>query len=244
MFKTIAIDVNNTIINTNLTLQRLQSKLGHYKVLKTVFKTLPTNKKSFKKTFKEFASTKNFFLETNSNINLFYKDLATFIGLKPSKLQIKQLSEEFYNAFAKQAFLYPGSKNFLTWTKKHGLALWVVTDWPLQLVINVLESKKISHYFEGFLTSDLFGLKKTLKPFKAFLDKAGTEPKHSLMISSFEQDNNCRKLGIRFLLIKRKHLKHYKKTFIADGKASSMLQAPKTIQELEKKTYNLIPDYL
>lgn len=242
MIRAIGIDLDDTLVNENQTIRFLEKRLIDYKILKKHGFNISI--KEFKNRFKEFSKTwKTIDQGQRSKPGVFYKELCNFLGFSVSSLESKKMHDKFFSIYLKKLRLYPKTKALLDWIKKKDYKLWLISNGSLQTRAYVIEFKGISHYFDGMLTSDLFGLKRDLKIFKVFLDKTNTKPKNALMIGNGLEDGFCRKVGIRFLLVRRRATRLGRITKNVDMIITSFLKASRAIKTIEKQKYRMITDY-
>lgn len=134
---------------------------------------------------------------------LFAKEMYNLLGVEIDDETAKGLEEEFWKEIYSQVNLIKNSAEILTYLKNSGYNIIAVTNNTIEKAHTVLKNFGIMHFFDDVITSEEFGLKSTLVPFRVAMERFNLKPEQVLMVGNnlFEDVIGAKKLGIRSVLV-------------------------------------------
>lgn len=132
--------------------------------------------------------------------------VAEKLGKNPEEIR-DLITKEFYTKWEKifyHVHLYPDAIRTLSWLKKKGILLGVLSDFPVEMKLNILD---ITDYFDVALCSESVGyLKPAAEPFHALLERLDVNPQNLLYVgNNYDYDViGAHNLGIRTAHISRR----------------------------------------
>lgn len=223
--KCVMFDLCGTLMDNELALKRVDSE----------FNFPLWKKRGYKGTLKEFKKVKeevNLYLEGVKRQEklskfLFERLLSKKLKIPLSEEQIRDDFYKFYKYYIKKVKLFDSAKEILTYIKRKGLLLILISNGWQDINMKIMEKLCIKKYFDYIIISDIFGSKKSeLLPFKHVLTKFGLKSEECLMVGDkLDEDAYCRKLGIKFVLFENgKENKYFKETEGTDFKIKRLTE--------------------
>lgn len=138
------------------------------------------------------------FAASHSRLLYIQSCLESLTGKTQYRLAI-EAEKIFWNTFLKMMKLKPGVRHWLTYFKKIGLKVAIVTDLATDIQMRKIIHLEIEEYIDYLVTSEEAGAEKPASPiFKLALKKMELKPSEVIMIGdSVEKDiKGAEKLGI------------------------------------------------
>jgi HAD superfamily hydrolase (TIGR01509 family) len=111
-------------------------------------------------------------------------------GIEASEVDAKWFWATFVQVQKKLIRLHKDAKAGLTWARKHGYRIYVLTDADPYLTNDILPATGIAELWDGVITAAEAGYPKPEPPiFRLALERAGVPPSQAIMVGdSYERD--------------------------------------------------------
>ena len=130
------------------------------------------------------------------------------LGIEVDKKATETLEEKLWKLFLHEGELRPHAKETLSYLKRRGYKLAVVTNWSTVRGNEVIDAFNLRKYFDLIIISeDVGGEKSTTLPFKAALEKLGLKPEEVVMVGDRDDEDifGAKLLGMKAVKIHGSH---------------------------------------
>jgi len=185
-FKGIIFDLDNTIYDYNYT---------HKIALKNVFNYLSENSsisyEDLTNIYEEITKTVKYELNTTAsshNKSIYFKHLIEYFHLSYSLFSV--INQLYWNHFYENMKCFEGIIDFISWNKKNGIKIGILTDYETEYQIIKLEKLGLLNLVDIIITSEEVGIEKpSIQMFQTILKKMSLSTSDVIMIGdNFEKD--------------------------------------------------------
>ena len=130
------------------------------------------------------------------------------LGVRVNKEMTEALEEKLWKLFLHEGKLRPHAIETLSYLKRRGYKLAVITNWSTVTGNEVVDSFDLRKYFDLIVISeDVGGEKSTTLPFKVALEKLGLKPEEVVMVGDRDDEDifGAKLLGIKAVKIYGSH---------------------------------------
>ena len=148
------------------------------------------------------------------------------LGIEVDKKATETLEEKLWKLFLHEGELRPHAKETLSYLKRRGYKLAVVTNWSTVRGNEALDAFDLRRYFDSIVVSeDVGGEKSTTLPFKVALERLGLKPEEVVMVGDRDDEDifGAKLLGMKAVKIHGSH-RVFGETRKADHEISDLIE--------------------
>jgi len=130
------------------------------------------------------------------------------LGVEVDKEMTEALEEKLWKLFLHEGNLRPHAKEILSYLKRRGYKLAVVTNWSTVRGNEAIDAFDLRKYFDSIVVSeDVGGEKSTTLPFRVALEKLGLKSEEVVMVGDRDDEDvfGAKLLGMKAVKIHGSH---------------------------------------
>jgi HAD superfamily hydrolase (TIGR01549 family) len=235
--KAVFFDIGGTLLTTTSVLKNRMNKINRKHIEALGGKFTEEEVEEARKKADDFILKK--YGNPHKKDVIFPKVMFKFLGIKLDDDEARKIDEDFWHEIYSSIGLIKNAAETLGYLKRKGYKLVVVTNNRKDRARKILDKFGLLKFFDGVVTSEEFGLKSTMMPFKIAMGRFGLRPDEVLMVGNhlFEDVLPAKTLGMRTVIVDFKgNLDDVPKSDVmADYVIKDLIDIKEILEEIDRK---------